>query len=164
MIYGNVIGGAGQAKTYILQDEDGNEYPAVLVETKTVFDATANDIRLGKVAATDRGVTTGEKEIPAYHTTEGRKLVPAGGEFKITGLTHYAYTKLQVLICKYNTQLSNSVATEKVGIEDSVYAVGSTDVLSTITVEAAKKAINLGITNEGDAPRVIRYFTYREEL
>ena len=165
MIYGNTVGGSGGSgigKTFILQDEDGNELVGVVVDQNTIFDATANDIRAGKVAATMEGVTTGEKDIPAYNTSEGYKLIPVGSTVKITNLKNCEYTKLQVLLCKLNTQASDSVATEKVSIDGKVYAVNSTDAISTVTVEAANNAINLGITNDGEKPLIIRYFTYKE--
>jgi hypothetical protein len=146
------------AATYILRDSEGNEMVGVLVENEVEFDATANDIRAGKIAATAEGVTTGTKEIPAYHTTEGMKVITAGSEFVITGLgRESAYTKLQALIC------ANSLATEKVAVNNKVYAVGSTTVLAEVTVDSESQVINLGITNEATAPYVIRYFTYKEE-
>ena len=96
-----------------------------------MFDATANDIRLGKVAATESGVTTGTKDIPAYHTTEGVEKIPAGSALTIPMFSDKCqYTKLQALICTFNTLVSDSVATEKVSIDGKVYNVGSTTVLS----------------------------------
>lgn len=162
MIYGTPVGGVGLERTYILTDENGVEFPATFVDNETSFDATANDIRIGKVAATDYGITTGTKEIPAYHTTEGFKAIRAGGAYEIT-LQRYDYTKLQVIICQYNTSASNSVAAEIVSINDKVYAVGSTEELASVSVDSTYKKINLGITNDGDTSRVMRYFTYKEE-
>ena len=66
--------------TYILVDESGNEIPAVYVDSEQVFTATANDIRIGTVAANNDGIVEGEKEIPAYHTTTGLALTPVGDE------------------------------------------------------------------------------------
>ena len=151
--------------TYILVDEDGKEVPAVYVDSETILTATPNDIRIGTVAVTDEGVTTGEKEIPAYHTTEGVEAVPAGSNFTITVRTadRYDFTKLQAIICTFNQSLAKSVAAEKVAINENVYATGSTTSLSTITVDHDNKLINLGITNTGSKPCVIRYFTYKEE-
>lgn len=162
MIYGNAVGGVGLERTYILVDDNGEEYTATFVDNETVLDATANDIRQGKVAATDDGLVTGEKEIPSYHTMEGFKLVPAGKTFSIT-LQRYDYTKLQVLICAYNMSAALSVSTEKVSINGKVYAVGSTEELSTVTIDSDSKTVDLGIKNDGDSPSVMRYFTYKEE-
>lgn len=156
--------GYDDTQAYILVDENGNEYPAVLVGEETVFDATANDIREGKTAATEDGVTIGTKEIPAYITTEGIKVINPGEPFVITlNDGKHAYTKLQAVICRYNTSLADSVAVEMTCIEDRVYAAGSTEALSEITIDDGEKAINLGITNTGSNPSLIRYFTYKEE-
>lgn len=151
--------------TYILVDDEGNEYPAVFVENETVFTATANDIRIGTVAASDIGVVEGTKEIPAYHTTTGLSLVPVGSELsiKIAESDRYDYTKLQAIICPLNGSASASVAAEKVALADSVYETGSTTVLATITLDHTNKTIKLGIINNGATPYVIRYFTYKEE-
>ena len=151
--------------TYILVDSDGNEVVATLVDEATVFDATANDIRLGKVAATESGVTTGTKEIPAYHTTEGVEKIPAGSALTIPMFSDKCqYTKLQALICTFNTLVSDSVATEKVSIDGKVYNVGSTTVLSEVSVDSVNQSINLSLMNDSDHPVVIRYFTYKEEM
>lgn len=163
-IYGNCVGGVGLERTYILVDEDGKEFTATFVDNETALDATPNDIRLGKLAATDTGVTVGEKMIPSYHTSEGTKVITAGSQIKITNLNNCNYTKLQALICVYQSSLSSSVATEKVSINGKVYAVGSTDVLAEVIVESENKAIDFGLVNDSESPRVIRYFTYKEEF
>lgn len=151
--------------TYILVDKNGNEVPAVFVENETALTATANDIRLGKTAVTDSGVTKGTKDIPAYHTTEGFAAVPVGSEFEIwiPRENGYDFTKLQAILCPFNTSVAQSVAAEKVAIENNVYVAGSTEALATITVDHETKKIKLGIKNDGDVPFVIRYFTYKEE-
>lgn len=60
IIYGNLVGGiVGYGKTFILVDENNNEITGVLVDELTVFDATAEDIALGKTAATDSGIVIG---------------------------------------------------------------------------------------------------------
>ena len=162
---GDGSGGSGddETNTYILVDEAGNEVQAVLVSEETVFDATPNDIREGKTAVTDAGVTVGTKDIPAYHTFEGFKVISAGKPFSFSLRDWTNYTKLQVIICAVNTTSSNSVAAEKVAINDKVYAVGSTEELSTVTMTEDGTSINLGIINEGERPCIMRYFTYKEE-
>lgn len=150
-----------ESVTYILADENGKEVPAVFVESETIFTANANDIRLGKVAATASGVTEGTKEIPAYYVAEGYRLVTAGSLFAIS-VDEWDYTKLQVIICPFNTSLANSVAAEKVVIEDSVYNSGSTDAVSTVIKDTANERIDLGITNNTENRYLIRYFMYKE--
>lgn len=151
-------------KSYIFVDEDGNEVAGTLVSEETVFDATPNDVREGKVFATESGVKTGEKVIPAYHTTEGYQIITNGSEFKVplTKLDTYDFTKLQVIICPYNSSIAGSVAAEKVAINEGVYAVNSTELLATVTKDGKNKSINLGITNNSGSLYVLRYFTYKE--
>jgi hypothetical protein len=161
---GTQDGSSEETLTYILQDETGAEYPAVLVDKEVVFDATANDIRLGKVAATGEGVTTGEKVIPSYHTTEAVRAVPVGSEFTIPlpDLDKYAYTKLQALICPFNTSMADSVSVQKVSILDKVYEANSVIEIATVVKDAETKSIKLGIKNDGTIPYIIRFFTYKE--
>ena len=60
MICGNLVGGiTAYGKTFVLVDEDGNEIVGTLVDELTIFDATAEDIKIGKKAATDSGVVVG---------------------------------------------------------------------------------------------------------
>lgn len=62
-ICGNVVGAYSPiGKTFIIQDEDGNEITGIVVNQETVFTATAADIVKGKVAGTDDGVVTGTHE------------------------------------------------------------------------------------------------------
>ena len=167
MIYGNAVGGAGRlGKTVVIQDENGHEFVGVVTDSEVVFDATPNDIRIGKVAATGDGVTVGEKVIPSYQTMEGVQLIPAEREFKITSLSDndmYNFTKLQALACLYNTNTANSVETVAVGINRNVYPVSSTTAVSEITIDHENKAICFGVMNTYEKPCVIRYFTYKEE-
>lgn len=152
------------AKSFILEMPDGTEIPAVLVDHETVFTATPNDIREGKVAATGDGVTIGEKIIPSYHTSEFARYIPVGSKFEIPlpNLDLYDYTKLQVIICRFDTSIKDSVLSEKVAMLDKVYNVGSNDALATVIKDANTKSIDLGIINDSDHPCVIRIFTYKE--
>lgn len=167
-VYGNATGGFGFPKTFMLTDEDGNEIVAgVVTKQEAVFTANpAEDIREGKVAATGDGVVTGSAIIPNYETTEGYQIIPAGSAFSIM-LSYrecYDYTRLQVIICDYNNSILDSVSTEKVSIEDMVFEVGSTTSLSTVIKDSETKSINLGISNDTDKNKIMRYFTYKEIL
>lgn len=148
--------------TYVLVDQYGKEYPAVYVDSKTVFDATPNDIRVGTTAATDKGVTVGEKEIPAYHTYQGYRIIMPGALVKHTSEDH-EYTKLQALLCTYNTNIANSTYTNNVAIDNSVYPVQSTEAVADVTVNYIDGAIEFGIINETTKPQILRYFYYKEE-
>lgn len=166
MINGNMVGGTAPIKTLTIVDSDGLEMTGVVVDSHVVFTANAaTDIREGKVAATDAGVVTGTKVIPSYHTSEGFRVIPSGTEYYIPfydNFGYYDYTKLQAIICAFNTSLENSVSSEKVVLNDNVYEVKTTEVLSVVTKNSAEKKVMLGITNENDKPQILRYFTYKE--
>ena len=162
IIHGNMAGCYSPiGKTFIIEDADGNTITGVVTENEVVFTAGDNDVREGSVYASDKGVSVGTKDIPSYHTSTGRKLVKSGAKF-IIPLEHYDYTELQLMICKYNTSLTNSFAVDRVGIENSIYPVESTVALSTITKDDNTSSVNLGITNNTENKFVIRYFTYKE--
>lgn len=162
-LQGNLLRFPIEPETYILVTEEGEEFPAVLVDEAIVFDATANDIRLGTTAATQFGVTEGTKVIPSYHTTEGYRLITAGKSFEISFDDDlYDFTKLQAIICPWSGSVSGSVAAEKVSIDGNVYAVNSTLSLATVTRDNENKTISLGITNESESLYLLRFFTYKE--
>lgn len=150
--------------TVLLVDDEGNEVAATYLEEEVVFTATENDIREGAVAVTDKGITKGTKFIPSYNTVEGTKMIPSGKEMEILLPTRdmYDYTKFQAISCMYNTSLANSVASEKVAINDKVYEVRSTSELSSISKDGSTKKIKFGIINNTGAPVIIRYITYKE--
>lgn len=163
MIYGNPVSAAASAigKTIVLQDEKGAELVGVVVDNEIVFDATPNDIRLGKIAATQNGVTIGEKMIPSYNTTEGYTVITNGSEFAVN-TKDYAYTKLQAIFCPVNGSIANSVAADKVTIDNKVYEVRSTEVVSSVSPDHEKKQIRFGIVNNSGSIYLIRYFIYKE--
>lgn len=165
MISGNMVGSYSQmGKTFILVDENGNEITGVCVDNPVVFTAGDNDVRDGMVYASDNGVSTGTKDIPAYHTTEGAKVITSGSPFNIILQgNRYNYSKLQVIICPFASSLAKSVAAEKVVIDSNLYNVNSSEVVSTVTINSNNKQINLGITNTSSNPYILRYFTYQEE-
>ena len=166
-IYGNPVGGALNAKTFMLEVNGGEtEIAATVVGEETIFDATPNDVRTGKKFATSSGVAVGTKDIPAYRTAQGAVIIKPNENFSIVleGYSQYDYTKLQCLISKFNTSVDDSVAVDKVVIGDNVYAVNSTIPLAAVTKDAATKSIKLNIKNESSVDYVLRYFTYREEV
>lgn len=165
MIYGNMVGGASQVKTYLLEFEDGSTIPAVMVDSETVLTATENDIREGYVAVTDSGVTTGTKFIPPYFTSVGARSVRAGDDFAVTldDRNAYDYTAFQAIICPFSVSVAKSVAADKVVIGDDVYPVNSTTSISTLVKDQENRSINLGIVNDSGTRYVLRYFTYKEE-
>lgn len=147
----------------LVTDED--EQFAQLVGKETVnLTATANDIRLGTTAVTEKGVVTGEKFIPSYHTQQSVRYIRPNSPFVLPfGNNQYDYTQLQAMTAPFNESLDASVCVDRVVIDDSVYMTGSTNPISTVTKDDENKSINFGIMN-GDTPSVIRYFAYREEI
>lgn len=150
---------------YEVVDETGATMYGVLTEEEVEIDATANDIRLGMTAVTDDGLTVGEKDIPKYHTSEGIQVIPAGSACTIVlyDTDKAEYTKLQAIVCDFNTSLSDSVSTTMVSINGKVYTVQSTDELADVTIDVSKGHILLNVVNENATPCLIRYFTYKED-
>ena len=164
-ISGNMVGSYSQiGRTFILEDSDGNTIEGVVVDQMTVFDATPEDVIVGKTFASNEGVKVGEN-TKTYRVTKASRLVFPNMSYAIP-LSHYNqydYTKFQCIIAKYNTSLSDSVYTNKISIEDNIYEVNSIDVLSSITKNTDEKSIDLNITNDTVDTYIIHYFTYKEE-
>ena len=166
-IIGNMAGCySPMGKTFIITDENGNEITGVVTEQEQIFTATDNDVREGMVYAGDGGVSTGTKIIPTYHTYQGVRVVPKGSAATIPNIDenidYYDYTKLQSIICSYNTSLADSVAAQKVLIEDNIYNAQSVESISIVTKNHESKIIELGITNDSETHWVNRYFMYKE--
>ena len=166
-ISGNLVGSYSQiGKTFILVDSDNNQLTGVVTDNIQVFDATDNDVRLGKTYVSDSGAGTGINDIPAYHTFQGTRVITAGKVLTLPNLDskidNYDYTKMQAIICDFNTNLINSVSAEYVCIDDNVYLVQSTDSLSAIIKNHGTKTIDFGIVNESTKTKIIRYFMYKE--
>ena len=167
-IVGNMAGSYSQlGKTFVIVDENNNELTGVVVSQEQIFTATDNDVREGSVYASDSGVSTGTKVIPAYRTSAGCILVQPNGNFSITNLSqnnNFDYTKLQCIITLFDTNISSSVLAEKVIIDDAVYNVGSNAKISDVVKNSENKSIDLNITNDSENYYLIRFFTYKEEF
>lgn len=165
-IVGNMAGCYSPiGKTFVITDENGVELTGVVTENVVVFDANPKtDIREGKVAATSDGIVTGSAIIPNYETTSGKKIIPVGSKFTITLSTHdaYDYDDFQCIICPFNSSLTNSVASERVVIEDNIYNSNSTEVVASITKDAENKAIQFNIDNTTNIIYILRYTTYKK--
>lgn len=148
--------------SYVLTNADGTQraYAVTSGEEAIHLTATANDIRQNTSAITDEGYTEGTKDIPAYHSNTGKKIIQAGSEISIT-IDRYDYTEFQAILCKYGTSVTDSVEVFAATIDDSVYKACATDKLADITTDGETTTINLGIT--ADTKTVLRYFTMREE-
>lgn len=162
-LYGNVAGGFGNPKTYILTDNNGKEITGVLVNNVTVFDATPEDVRVDKVFASDEGVQTGV-DTKTYRTTMASRVIKPGESLSIplTYYNAYDYTKFQGVIVLHNTSYSTTVNTIGVTVGDSVFSI-DTSKLASITKNAETKSIDFNIVNTTTNTYEIFYSTYREE-
>lgn len=148
--------------SYVLATSDGTQraYSQLSSKTPITLTATADDIRLNTSAITDVGYTEGSKDIPAYHTQAGKKIILPGTPITITE-NIYDYTHIQVTIANYNTSISDSIEVVASTIEDSLYEARSATKLADISIDASTETINLGIT--ADVKSVLRYFIMKEE-
>lgn len=148
--------------SYVLANANGTQkiYAQLSSKQPISLTATENDIRLGSTAITNGGYTEGSKDIPAYHSRTGEKIILAGDEVTIT-LNKYDYSQIQITLSNYNTSIDDSVEVVATSIGDSVYDAKSTTKLGDITIDAATETINLGIT--AGVKSVLRYFTMKEE-
>ena len=162
IINGRQVGGGAPLKTMTLVDENGLELLGIVVDKEVIFDADpVTDIREGKTVANDMGVVVGEKQIPSYNTREGVRVVSAGSQFVLPN-DYYDYTKLQAIFCPFNTTITDSVAAEKVAIENNVYNVQSIEPYATIIKDEENTRIDFGFVNTSDNSYVIRFFMYKE--
>ena len=165
MISGNMVGSYSQiGKTFILVDEDGMELTGVITENVHVFDATPADVKIGKTFVSDDGVLEGI-DTRTYHTTHAVCLILPGENFSIPleKDNKYDYTKFQAMIAKFNTTEFDSVAVDKVSINDVVYDANSTVKLSDVTKNSLSQSIDLNIANNTDNFYIVHYNTYKEE-
>ena len=164
-LYGNMIGGgSAPLKTLILTDENGNEVVGVVTESIQVFDATPKDVRINKTFVGDNGIETGENTI-TYRTEQGVQLIRPNKDFVIplSEYNKYNYTELQCMLTPFNTNFEDSVAVDKVVLKNSVFAVNSTEQISSVTKDDSTKSINFNIVNTSGKIYLIHYFTYCQE-
>lgn len=166
MIIGNVIGGVVKTpQTIMLRDNNGNVFTAVATDELLNITATADDLRKDSIAITKEGLTVGTKVIPAYHTNQGVQIITPGSRAVITRLDYldvYDFTKLQALVCNFNSSLADSVYTTSIGIDKKVYNVLSTEQMAEVVINHNNKTIDFGFSNDTDKPIILRFFTYKE--
>lgn len=93
---------------------------------------------------------------------DNREIGWIDGEEFLLPIQNYDYTKLQAIFCPFNTSLEDSVAADRVVIDDKVYPVGSAVFEGAITVNHELGRIEFGVTNNSGKTCVIRYSTYKE--
>lgn len=164
VISGNMVGGAAPLKTLILTDESGNELVGVVTENAQVFDATPADVRINKTFVSDNGIETGENTI-TYRTEQGTRLIMPGEDFMLPLSQHnkYNYTELQCMFAPFHTNPANSVAVDKIVLQNGVFAVNSTEKIASVIKDSITKSINFNISNTSENVYCIHYFTYCQE-
>lgn len=148
--------------SYVLANADGTQkiYAQLSSKDPITLTATENDIRQNTSAITNVGYTEGTKDIPAYHSRTGQKIIQAGQEVAVS-IPKHNYSELQATLSNFNTSINDSVEVVATSIEDSVYEAKSTTKLADITLDDTTETINFGIT--ADVKSVLRYFTMKEE-
>ena len=148
--------------TYVLTTSDSTDRARVIKSNEQSITLTAkcDDIRNGYTAITDTGFTEGVKDIPAYHTQAGQKIIQAGSAIAFD-LDDYDFTKIQIVLIKYNTSITNSAEVYAATVENALYTAGTTTKIADVTKNDTTQTVNLGITAEEKT--VLRYFIMREE-
>lgn len=162
MIYGNKIGGARDAKTYVIADEKETfKVLGVVVEQEEIFDATCEDVKEGKKFACDGGVMTGANDAPSYRVTCGTREIAPSADFSIDmePYDQWNYTSLSCMIAPK----SNPNKVEKVVLYDVVYDNTGAE-LAPVTKDKSNKTINLNITNTTKETYLIHFIVCKEEF
>lgn len=163
-INGNMVGCYSPiGKTFILVDSKGAEITGVIVDQETNFNATAEDIKVGKTAVTDEGVTEGA-DTRTYRTTHSTRVIFPGESFSIplAEYNKYDYTKFQAMIAEFNTNQFDSTSVDKFSLNNEVFNVGSDVKIADVTKNSVSKSIDLNITNNTENSFIIHYSTYKE--
>lgn len=163
-LYGNVTGGFGMPKMVEIVDGNGNTLIGTVTDSAVVFDATREDVKVGKIFASNDGVQEGI-DTKTYRTTQASRTILPGESFSIPLVSNdrYNYTKFQAMIAKFNITIDDSVSVNKIVFNDAVYDVNSTAKLSNVAKNTLTKSIDLNITNSTSDTYVIHYSTYKEE-
>ena len=161
MISGNMVGSYSQlGKTFILMDDEGNEITGICVDNPVVFTAGDNDVRENFVYAGDSGVSVGTKVIPIYYAGCGKIAISSGKNATIT-TPEYNYSNLIAVISTFDKNISQSVASTYVSVDDAMYIAGSNTKVSDIVVDKESRKIDLGVTVDKNS--ILRYLIIREE-
>lgn len=163
-IYGSATAGFGMPKTLILTDASGNEFIGVVTDSVKIFTATKDDVKVGKIFASDGGIQTGE-DTRTYRTLHACRCIFPNENFTIPlpENNQYDYTQFQAVISEFNTTRFDSLSVEKSVLYDAVYNVNSDDKISDVTKNSDTKSVDLNIVNNTDKTFIIHYNTYKGE-
>lgn len=163
-LYGNATGGFGIPKMVEIIDGNGNTLVGTVTDSAVVFDATREDVKVGKMFASNDGVQEGI-DTKTYRTIHASRAILPGESFSIPLEDNdmYNYTKFQAIIANFNTTIADSISVSKISFNNSVYNVSSTIKLSDVTKSVSTKSINLNIMNDTSNEYIIHYALYKEE-
>lgn len=164
IINGRSVGGGAPLKSLTIIDENGEEVLAVVVDKEAIFDATAEDVKLGKTFASHMGVETGV-DTRTSRVLQGTCLIHPGESFSVplSEYDAYDYTGFQAMIAVFNTTELDSVAVEKIALHDAVYVANSGNKVSDITKNDITKSVDFNFTNDTANVYVIHFSTYKED-
>ena len=66
-LYGHVAGGFGMPKMIEITDDNGNTLIGTVTDSEVVFDATRDDVKIGKIFASADGVQEGRQDPRDRH-------------------------------------------------------------------------------------------------
>jgi hypothetical protein len=83
-IIGNMVGCYSPiGKTFIIEDESGNEIVGVVVDSEVIFTATDPDVISGKVYASDNGVSTGTLECTCSESDDDAQMFASSASGRV---------------------------------------------------------------------------------
>ena len=153
-IIGNMVGGTSKITVVQMEFEDGTVLEGVVADDRPVVDATAQDIRYGKTAITEYGVTEGEYK--AQRAISSFISINSGDACVIPfDDDTYDYDAFQCVI-------TASGVIKYASINNKIISVNGTEI-STITKDVNEQSINLNFTNDSEDTYEILYTTYRDD-
>lgn len=163
-LYGNATGGFGIPKMVEIIDGNGNTLVGTVTDSAVVFDATREDVKVGKMFASNDGVQEGI-DTKTYRTTVGSEIIKPGENISIplSQYDQYNYTKFQGVIVIHNSDYSTNVNVVGITIDDYVFSSSTSNKLSTITKNSVTKSIDFNVKNDTQNVYEVFYSTYHEE-
>lgn len=148
-LYGNATGGFGIPKMVEIVDGNGNTLVGTVTDSAVVFDATREDVKVGKMFASNDGVQEGI-DTKIYRTTVGSEIIKPGENISIplSQYDKYNYTKFQGVIVIHNSDYSTNVNVVGITIDDYVFSSSTSNKLSTITKNSVTKSIDFNVKND----------------
>lgn len=153
MIYGNKIGGSRDTKTYIISmvDENNNEVfeaTGVVVDKEEIFDASCEDVAVGRKFASEEGVMVGTNDFPRCRIVNGIHEVLPGVEFilKMENRNLWDYTTFHAIMWPKIDADNPTPKADKISVYDAVYDSNGVKIANVIK-DAANMAVRFVLDN-----------------